>query len=80
MVCFTSLCDWLKKSHNSLDQLDVNLKPIMTWSPAFSRALGSLVIFTLSSHWLLKLFSFLIIIIGRYRHSIANASAFLESV
>ena len=28
------------------------LKPAATWSPAFSRALGSLVVFTLSSDWL----------------------------
>ena len=37
---------------------------IPTMSPAFSRALGSLVGFTLSSHWLLMVFSFLLI--GRY--------------
>ena len=30
----------------------------MTWSPAFSRALGSLVVFTSSSHLLVKIFFF----------------------
>ena len=32
--------------------------PISTWSPPFSRALGCLIVFTLSSRWLLKVFSF----------------------
>ena len=35
--------------------------PIMTWPPAFSRALGSLVVFTSSSQRLVKIFSFLLI-------------------
>ena len=42
--------------HYFLNQSDSKLKPIATWSPAFSRALGSLLVFTLSSHWLLKYF------------------------
>ena len=55
--CFTLLCvRGSENSHNSLNQSDAKLKPITTWSPAFSRALGSLV-FALSSHWLLKVFS-----------------------
>ena len=37
------------------------LKAITTWSPAFCRALGSFVDFTLSSHWLFKVFFFLLI-------------------
>ena len=41
-----------------LNQSDAKLKSITTWSPAFSRALGSLVVFTLSSHWLSKVFYF----------------------
>ena len=49
-----------ENSRNSLNQSDAKLKPITTWSPAFSRTLGSLV-FTLSSHWLLKVFSCLFI-------------------
>ena len=48
-------------------------------SAAFSRALGSLVGFTLSSHWLLMVFSFLLIgrcdVLG-YRSTILNR--FLE--
>ena len=33
----------------------------MTWTPAFSRALGNLVGLTLSSDWLLKIFFFLLV-------------------
>ena len=44
-----------------LNQSDAKLKSITTWSPAFSRALGGLVVFTLSSHWLSKVFYFLLI-------------------
>ena len=43
--------------HYFLNQSDSKLKPIATWSPAFSRALGSLLVFTLSSHWFLKYYS-----------------------
>ena len=39
-------------SRHSLNQSHAKLKPAATWSPAFSRALGSLVIFTLNSDWL----------------------------
>ena len=39
----------------------LKLKPITSWSPAFSRALFSLFVFTLSSHWLFIVFSFLLI-------------------
>ena len=45
-----------ENSYHSLNQLDAKLKPTTTWSPAFSRALGRVVVFTLSSHWLLKVF------------------------
>ena len=41
-----------EKLRHPLNQLNAKLKPIMTWSPAFSRALGSLVVFTLSFYWL----------------------------
>ena len=44
-----------------LSQSDFKPKPITTWSPAFSRALGCLIVFTLSSHWLWRVFSFLLI-------------------
>ena len=33
---------------------DAKLKPTTSWSPAFSRALGSLLAFTLSFHWFFK--------------------------
>ena len=50
-----------ENSRHSLNQSDAKLKPTTTWSPAFSRALGRVVVFTLSSHWLLKVFSSLLI-------------------
>ena len=34
----------LEKYHHFLDQSDVKLKPLTTWSRTFSRALGSLVV------------------------------------
>ena len=40
-----------ENSRNSLNQSYAKQKPISTWSPAFSRALGSFHCFTLSSHW-----------------------------
>ena len=61
MICCTSLHDWSRNSRHSLNQSDLKLKPITTWSPAFSRALGSLVGFILSSHWLLRALSFLLL-------------------
>ena len=44
-----------KNSHHSLIQSDANLKPITTWTPVFSCALGNLRGFTLSSliFWLI---------------------------
>ena len=44
-----------------LNQSDAKVAPITIWSPAFSRALGSLLGFCLSSHWFLRIFSFLLI-------------------
>ena len=41
-----------ENSRHFLDQSDSKLTPIATWSPSFSRDSGSLVVFTLSSHWL----------------------------
>ena len=55
--CFLSFGDWSRILPLLLNQSDSKLKPIATWSPAFSRALGSLLVFTLSSHWFLKYFS-----------------------
>ena len=37
------------------------LKPILTWSTAFSRALGGLLVLTLSSHWFLVILSVVLI-------------------
>ena len=49
-----------ENSRHFLNQSDVKLKQITTWSPAFSRSLGSSVVFSLSCHWLLWVFSLLI--------------------
>ena len=48
-------------SRHLLNQSDAKLKPIVTWSFAFSRACGSLRVFTLSSHWFLAIFIFALI-------------------
>ena len=40
-----------ENSRHSLRQWDAKFEPISTWSPSFSRVLGSLVVFTLNSHW-----------------------------
>lgn len=45
----------------ALDQSDAKLKPVLTWSRAFYRALGSLVVCTMSSHCLLKEFTFILL-------------------
>ena len=57
--CFTLLCDWSRNLRQSLNQSDVKLRPIMTISPAFSRAQGSVAVFKLSSYRPLHVFSFL---------------------
>ena len=53
----------LENLRHSLDQSDAKLKSVMSWSPTFSCALGSLVgfFFTLSSCYLFKVFSFILI-------------------
>ena len=38
-------------SRHFLNQSDATLTPSASWLPAFSRALGSLRVLTLSSHW-----------------------------
>ena len=35
-----------------------SLSPVTTWSPAFSRALDGLLVFTLSSDWLFSVLPF----------------------
>ena len=53
----------LENSHHPLNQSDAKLKPIAKWLLAFSRASGQLHVFTLSSHWLLVILTF--VLIGR---------------
>ena len=53
----------LENSRHPLNQSNTKLKPFATWSLAFSRASGRLHVFTLSSHWLLVIFTF--VLIGR---------------
>ena len=60
LFCLTTLCDWSGNSRHSLNQSDAKPKQITTLSPAFSRALGSLVVFSPSSHWLLKVYAVVI--------------------
>ena len=40
-----------EESSHFLNQSDSQAKPVATWSLIFSRALGSLLVFTLCSHW-----------------------------
>ena len=50
----------LEYSHHFLNQSESNwLKPITTWSLAFSRASDSFLVFHLIFHWLIVIFSFL---------------------
>ena len=51
----------VQKTRAILDQSDVKLTPIATSSPAFSHALGSLIVFTMSFHWLSGIFFFFLI-------------------
>ena len=62
-ISFTLLCYVIgpENSRHSLNQSNAKLTLITTWSPAFSRALDGLLIFTLSSQGLFKVFSFLLI-------------------
>ena len=48
-------------SRHTVSQSDSKLKPIVTWSLAFSRASGRLHVFALSSYWLLVIFTFVLI-------------------
>ena len=47
---------WLVQKTHTTNQSDAKLKPITTWSPAFSRALVTLVVFNLNSRCLFKVF------------------------
>ena len=44
-----------ENSHHSVHQSNSKLKPIATWSHAFSRASGSLLVFALSFHWFFEI-------------------------
>ena len=50
----------LENLRHPLNQSDAKLKPIVTWSLAFFRASGRLHAFTLSSHWLLVMLTFVL--------------------
>ena len=72
-ICLTPLYDWCKElTPLSLIQSDANLKPITTWKPVFSCALGNLRGFTLSSliFWLIVV----ITLVFGLRHSIEKRS------
>ena len=47
----------LEYSHHFLNQSDLKLKSIATWSLLFSRASGRFLLLTLDSNWLLAIFS-----------------------
>ena len=49
------LCDWLKTSCHFLNQSEVTSKPIVTNLHVFSCAEWWLLVFALSSHWLIGL-------------------------
>ena len=51
----------LKVSRHLLNQSDAKRKPTASWPLAFSRASRSLLVLTLSSDWLLVMFSFVLI-------------------
>ena len=68
----------LETSRHLLNQSYAKLKPITTWSHAFSRAWDRLRVFTLSSHWLLVISTFVLIgcftLVLVLRHSIEKRS------
>ena len=53
--CMSMLRDWLKTSHNFLNQSKVKPKPIMICSHVFSRTWRRLHVFDLSSDWFIGL-------------------------
>ena len=58
---FTTLRDWLKRFAHFFVQSEVKLKPIVTRSHAFSRALGQLHVITSSFDWFTVLSVFFVI-------------------
>ena len=55
------LCDWFRKLASLPQLIRCKTQTVHDLSPAFSRSSGSLIGFTLSCHWLLKLFFFLLV-------------------
>ena len=51
----------LENLHHPLNQSDAKLKPIAIWSLTFSRTWDWLRVFTLSSHWFVVIFIFVLI-------------------
>ena len=60
---FALLCSLIGSEiwRHSINQSDAKLRLITSRSPAFSRALSSILVFTLRSHWLLEVSSFHVI-------------------
>ena len=56
--CLTSLCDWSRKLAPSSQPIRCKIKNNRSLLTRVPRALASLIVFTLSSHWLLKCFPF----------------------
>ena len=62
LFCFGLLrSEWFEKIAAFPNQSDAKLKPIATWSHAFSRAWRRLRVFALSFDWFLVLFSSVVI-------------------
>ena len=81
-IGFALLCSviGLENALHPLNQSDAKLKPIATWSLTFSHASDWLNVLTLRFHWLLVIFSF--VLIGRcdyfgfgLQHSIKKCSS-----
>ena len=76
------LFDWSRKLASPSRPIICKTEPITIWLPTFSRAVGSLVGFTLSSHWLLKILSsiligFVITLIFVFWHLIEKCSMYV---
>ena len=65
LLCFALLRYVIgpQNSRHFLNQSDLKLKPVVTWSHAFSRASGGWTAFTSSSHWHLVTFPFLWLVV-----------------
>ena len=81
LLCFTSLCDWLRKLATLSRPNRFNTTTNGELVTLFSRALGNLLVFILSSH---EMFSFLLIgccqYFGSNFHNTQSQSAPIQSV